>query len=182
LIANEPGDTGGNGVVPMKNNCAGMDAKLANLLLDPEAVPAKVQAHLNGCERCRRSLDELRAAMAQLDSWKAPEPSAYFLSRLHARMREERAAEPVGWLKNLSAQWRARQLYGPATHLRPLAAMALTALLLVGGGAYMGVTNWDKQPASPEQAAVVHDLQTMDSNAQLLDQLETLSSSNETGD
>jgi hypothetical protein len=33
----------------------------------------------------------------------------------------------------------------------------------------------------PGQAAVVHDLQTLDSNAQLLDELETLSS-NQNGD
>jgi hypothetical protein len=59
--------------------------------------------------------------------------------------------------------------------------MALTFVLLVGGGAYLGITNWDQQPAAPGQAAVVHDLQTMDSNTQLLDQLEALSSKNENG-
>jgi hypothetical protein len=59
--------------------------------------------------------------------------------------------------------------------------MALTVLLLLGGGAYLGITNWD-QAANPPEAAVVHDLQTLDTNAQLLDQLETLSSNNENGD
>ena len=174
-------DRRGNGVVPMertKNNCAGMDAKLANLLLDPAAAPAKVQAHVEGCERCRRELDELRATMALLDTWKAPEPSPYFLTRLEARLREEREAEPAGWFARL----RARFVYGPRTHVRPLAAMALTVLLLVGGGAYLGVTDWDQPPAAPGQAAVVHDLQTLDNNAQLLDQLEALSSNDENGD
>jgi hypothetical protein len=52
----------------------------------------------------------------------------------------------------------------------------------VGGGAYLGVTNWDQPPAVPgPSAAAVHDLQTMDSNAKLLDQLEQLSSSNDDG-
>ena len=60
-------------------------------------------------------------------------------------------------------------------HVRPLAAMALTVMLLVGGGTYLGVTNWDQGTTPPGQAAVVHDLQTMDSNAQLLDQLESIS-------
>jgi hypothetical protein len=180
-MPNEPGDTGGNGVVPMKNDCTGMDAKLAELLLDPAAAPAKVHAHVAGCERCRRELEELRAIMVQLDHWKAPEPSPYFLSRLEARLREERAAEPAGWLMGGLARLRAGFAYGPATHVRPLAAMAMTILLLVGGGTYLGVTDWNQPPATPEQA-VVHDLQTMDSNAQLLDQLETLSSSNESGD
>ena len=59
--------------------------------------------------------------------------------------------------------------------------MALTIALLVGGGAYLGVTNWEQPPAAPRQAAAVHDLQTMDSNAQLLDQLEALSTNNNDG-
>jgi hypothetical protein len=58
--------------------------------------------------------------------------------------------------------------------------MALTVALLVGGGAYLGVTDW-MQPAQPSQAAVVNDLQTLDSNAQVLDQMESLSG-NESGD
>jgi hypothetical protein len=68
-------------------------------------------------------------------------------------------------------------------HVRPLAAMALTIVLLVGGGAYLDVTNWDPSATPPPQTAVVHDLQTMESNAQLLDQLETMSTTNsENGD
>jgi len=51
----------------------------------------------------------------------------------------------------------------------------------VGGGTYLGVTDW-MQPAQPSpQAAVVHDLQTLDNNAQVLDQMEALSN-NESGD
>ena len=65
----------------MKPNCAGMDSKLASLLLDPAAVPAKVQAHVAGCEVCRRELEELRATMNLMDAWKGPEPNPYFLTR-----------------------------------------------------------------------------------------------------
>ena len=72
---------------------------------------------------------------------------------------------------------RARLAYGSRTHVRPLAAMALTLVLLLGGGMYLGVTDWNQPPQLPPgQAAVVHDLQTLDSNAKLLDELETLSS------
>jgi hypothetical protein len=158
----------------MKNKCAGMDAKLADLLLDAATVPVEVQSHLDRCESCRRELGELRATMALMESWEAPEPGPYFLSRLAARMREEREAEPIGWFDLL----RARLVYGTATHVRPLAAMAMSVVLLVGGGAYLGMTDWEQQQAAPRQAAVVKDLQTMDSNAQLLDQLESLSSNN----
>jgi len=155
-----------------------MEAKLADLLLDPSAASARVLEHVDGCDACRAELAQLRATMNLLDSWEAPEPSAYFLTRLDARMREEREAEPEGWFARL----RARLAYGPATHLRPLAAMALTLVLLVGGGTYLGVTDWDQTANPPSQAAVVHDLQTLDNNAQLLDQLEALSTTSDNGD
>jgi len=91
-------------------------------------------------------------------------------------MREERKAAPAGWLERM----RARILYGPQTHARPLAAMALTVMLILGGGAYLGVTNWEQQSVPSHEAAVIGDLQTLDSNAQLLDQLESISGTNST--
>lgn len=170
-----------------------MEGKLAELLLAPATGPdadfAGVRSHLEACEGCRRELAELRATMALLDEWEAPEPNPYFLTRLGARIEDERAAEPAGWLRGGLARMRARLVYGAGTHVRPLAAMALTVVLLVGGGAYLDVTNLDlsklgqpQAPAVAGQAAVVHDLQTMDNNAQLLDQLEALSSTSQNGD
>jgi hypothetical protein len=161
----------------MKNNCTGMESRLADLLLDPETVPAKVKSHVEECELCRRELADLRATMALMDTWEGPEPSPYFLSKLDVRMREERATAPASWLERL----RARLAYGPSMHVRPLAAMALAVVLLVGGGTYLGVSNVE-QPAPPPEAAVVHDLQTLDNNAQLLDQLESLQNTGENGD
>ena len=157
----------------MKKHCTGMESKLADLLLDPESVPAKVRDHVDGCANCRKELAELRATMGLMDGWEAPDPGPYFLTRLDARMREERAAVPASWLERL----RARISYGPSMHVRPLAAMALTVVLLVGGGAYLDVTNWDQPATAPPQTAVVHDLQTLDNNAQLLDQMEAMSNS-----
>jgi len=154
-----------------------MESELANLLLDPDAAPAKVRVHVEQCDHCRGELAELRATMALMDTWKSPEPSPYFLTRLDARMREERQAEPAGWLARL----RARFAYGPSMHVRPLAAMALTVMVLVGGGTYLGITNWDQTTAAPGQAAVVHDLQTLDNNAQLLDQMEAMSAPPDNG-
>ena len=164
-----------------KTNCKMVDEKRADLLLDPHAVPAKVQAHVAECGDCQAELQKLEAAMQLLDTWEVPEPSPYFLTRLGARMREEREAAPAGWLAGTFARIRAGIAYGPGLHVRPLAAMALTFVLLLGGGTYLGVTDW-MQPLQPSpQAAVVHDLQTLDSNAQVLDQMESLSS-NESGD
>jgi anti-sigma factor RsiW len=161
-----------------KTNCTGMDSKLADLLLDPKAVPAKVQTHVAECDRCQAELAELKAAMALLDQWQAPEPSPYFLTRLDARIREEREAAPTGWLKNRIARMRAVFAYGSVAHVRPLAAMAMTVMLLIGGGTYLGVTDWNHPAQPPAQTAVVHDLQLLDNNAQLLDQLESISDNN----
>ena len=155
----------------MKKGCSGMETKLAEMLLDPERVPAKVRAHVDECAGCREELAELRATMELMDTWEAPEPSPYFLTRLDARMREERATAPASWLERL----RARMTYGPSMHVRPLAAMALTVVLLVGGGAYLDVADLDQSAPQAGPTAVVHDLQTLDNNAQLLDQLETMS-------
>ena len=163
-------------------NCKMADDQLANLLLDTHRVPAKVQAHVAECGDCQGELRKLQAAMQLLDTWEAPEPSPYFLTRLGARMREEREAAPAGWLAQAIARVRATVKYGPGLHVRPLAAVALTVVLLVGGGTYLGVTDW-MQPAQPagQNAAVVSDLQTLDSNAQVLDQMEALTG-NQNGD
>ena len=109
--------------------------------------------------------------MELLDRWQAPEPNPYFLTRLNARLDEERQAAPAGWFERL----RVRLAYGSQLTLRPVAAMAMTAVLLIGGGTYLGMTNWKQTTAQPTDTAVVHDLQTLDNNAQLLDQLEILS-------
>jgi hypothetical protein len=166
-----------------KTSCAGMEEKLADMLLDAGPAPAKVQEHVAKCEDCQARLKELKATMNLLDAWEVPEPSPYFITRLGARMREEREAAPAGWFAGVIARLRAGMAYGPGLHGRPLAAMALTVLLLVGGGTYLGVTDW-MQPPVPQpgaNAAVVHDLQTIDNNSQILDQMEDLST-NSNGD
>lgn len=153
-------------------HCSEMDEKLADVLFDPATVPAEVHQHLTGCERCRRELEELNATMKVMETWEAPEPSPFFVTRVNARMREARQAEPTGWL----ARMRARFAQGPRANMRPLAAMALTVLLLVGGGTYLSVSNLVTPAPQPgNDASVVHDLQTLENNAQVLDTLESLS-------
>jgi anti-sigma factor RsiW len=165
-----------------KMNCTGKDERLAEMLLDPGAAPVEVRKHVEECDRCSRELDELRATMALLDAWEAPEPNPFFLSRLEAQMREVRSREAEGWLSGWFTRLRVGYATSGGRHVRPVAALALTVVLLVGGGAYLGITDWDQPQAAPGQAAVVNDLQTLDSNAQLLDQLEALSSNTENGD
>lgn len=153
-----------------KNICAGMEAKLAELLLDAETVPAAVQAHVSTCPNCSRELEELRATLSLMDAWEAPEPNPYFMTRFQARLAEEKRVAPAGWLERLKARF----LFGSQVHVKPLAALALTILVLLGGGTYLEVY-WEQPIAAPSQTAVVHDLQTLDNNAQLLDQLASIS-------
>jgi hypothetical protein len=160
-------------------NCNDMNSKMADLLLEPEQMTAEANSeavsHLSTCTECRTQLGELRATMALMDTWEVPEPNPYFLTRFNARLEEERRAEPASWFERV----RARFVYGSRMTMRPVAAMAMTITLLLGGGAYLGFTDWTRPPVVPVQAAVVHDLQTLDSNAQLLDQLESLSGQND---
>jgi len=166
----------GVGMNTTKTQCDEMGLKLADLLLDPESASAEVKAHVETCDACRGELSELRATMALLDGWEAPEPNPYFVTKTGARFREEREAAPAGWLERL----RARFVYGPRSHMRPVAAMAFSVALLLSGGAYLALNNLEP-PKPAGDAAVVHDLQLMDSNAELLDQLESLSNSQQDG-
>ena len=109
-----------------KNICTEMEEKLGDLLLDPSAVPENVTTHVAECESCHRQFEELRSTMALLDSWEAPEPNPFFMTRFQARLEEERRAAPSGFAARLVNRIRARVLYGPQLHARPLAALALT--------------------------------------------------------
>ncbi|WP_420238723.1 anti-sigma factor family protein [Telmatobacter bradus] len=161
-------------------NCTTVRTKLADLLFDPEQVPASVHTHVAACADCRKEVEDLSAMMCMLDGWHAPEPAPFFMTRMQARLRAEREAEPSGWLARQIAQIRNGFAFGPQANVRPVAALSLTVLLLLGSGTYMGMSDWShSQPKEQVQTAVVDDLRTMDKNAQLLDRLETLSNSDD---
>lgn len=146
---------------------------LAEMLFEPESASEQVKAHLASCEGCSRQLAELKATMSLLEAWKGAEPSPYFMTRMNARLAEERQSAPAGFFERL----RARLAYGPQHAWRPVAAMSLTVMLLLGGGAYVGFSGvLDSTQPQGRTTAVVRDLQNLDSNAQLLDQLEAMSS------
>ena len=145
---------------------------LPDLLLDRERAPMAARAHLEQCEDCRRELASLEATMLSLDGWEGVEPSPFFDARMAARMRQERSAPPAGWLERV----RSRFEYGSNAHLRPVAAGALALLLLIGGGTYAGISGL-RSPVSvtPVAAsATVRELQSLDENAQLFQQMDSL--------
>ena len=151
--------------------CRKVTASLPEMLLAPEQAGAEAREHLKVCAECARELKELQATMAALDGWSAPEISPWFDGRLQARLRDERAAAPAGWWERV----RERMRFGERVSLRPLAAAALALTIAVGGGIYEGFTA--PQPvATPTQSAspVIRDLQSLDENAQVFQELNSL--------
>ena len=120
---------------------------------------AEESSHLASCTSCAEQLKGMRATMALLDEWQAPEPSLYFDVRLQARLREEMAKSQVGWL-----HW----------FHRPVLAAALTVILGVGVGVFLTQDGRPPQPPAVEVGSAVDDLQTLDKNHDLYADFELL--------
>ncbi len=130
------------------------------------ASPA-AQEHLRSCVACAEELASFRQTMALLDEWRAPEPSRYFSSRLQARVREEAALQPAGWLAWLR---------------RPVIAAAAMVLVAIGVS-LLEVDNFqDHKTVATNDSAVrvsapgtaVSDLQYLDKNAELFSEFDAL--------
>ncbi len=158
--------------------CRKVKESLPDLLLAPETVSAETRAHAESCAECGRELQELRATMALMDAWEAPEVSPWFDGRLEARLGDERRAAPAGFLERLKARW----TFGDKVSVRPLAAATLALMIAIGGGVYEGVIT--RQPvATPTASAspVIRDLQSLDENAQVFQELNSMDQQ-DTGD
>jgi predicted anti-sigma-YlaC factor YlaD len=152
-----------------KMHCKAVRAQLADLLLDPAAASPVAHEHLAACAECGKEFRELQATMIAMDAWEAPEPTQYFDTRLAARLREEKANPPA----SLWERMRARLLYGSNLELRPIAAGTLALLLMIGGGTAVWMQNGTRPP-TPQESAIVNDLQLLDGNAQVYQQLNSL--------
>jgi anti-sigma factor RsiW len=116
-----------------------------------DAPSTEVQKHLIACSGCATKVDEFRSTMALLDEWEAPEPSPYFDTRLKARMREQKAAEPAGFMS-----W----------FRRPILAGALAGLMALGV-VMLALVDHPVVHQAPQQSAAVTDLQSLDNNEDL---------------
>jgi len=156
----------------MNIDCKTCRNALADLLLDESYAAAhpEVAAHIAACAECRKELEELQATFAMLDEWKAPEVSAYFDTKLHARLREAQALEPEGFW----ARTRAFLTYSTGHRLRPaLAGAMVLAVVLAGGGTFAGF--YQHNGAIAVQASpTVNDLKILDNNAQAMQQMDQL--------
>ncbi len=128
---------------------------------------AEVLKHVDSCAECAHALNELRATMALLDEWQAPEPSPYFDVRLQARLREEQQQSRATWL-----DWFRKPVLGIAAALLLAAGIGLTEL-----GRF---TNDTKQSVKVSGSVVaprgtaVGDLQFLDKNSDILQNFDAL--------
>lgn len=115
----------------------------------------EVNNHVRSCSDCAGMLAEFQKTMALLDEWVAPEPSPYFDTRLHARLREEAAKQPSSWLSWISLR-------------RPALAASLVAVVVVGAAVFRLEEKkfHHRTPvvAAIEPGTAVGDLQALDQN------------------
>jgi hypothetical protein len=132
-------------------NCHDVKENLIELLAEGPADPA-LAAHVKDCRKCAGELESLRSTMALMDEWQAPEPSPYFLTRLHAHVREERA-KPQPWFAWLR---------------RPAMAVSLAAVLVVGGASIPLIRMIIGKPTIQTAGSAVSDLDSLGRNHDLL--------------
>lgn len=142
-------------------NCNQVRELLPDVAAGMGAGAPEVETHISSCSTCAAKLQGLRQTMALLDEWQAPEPSAYFDTRLQARMREEMARPAVGWLHWIR---------------RPALATSLAAVIVAGGlvignrGVFFPEQMAINDPVVPgpvEPGTAVGDLQALDKNHEL---------------
>jgi anti-sigma factor RsiW len=113
----------------------------------------EVNDHLRSCSDCAGTLTEFQKTMALLDEWVAPEPSPYFDTRLHARLREEAAKQRSSWMARLRV---------------PALAMSLAAIVAVGATVFRlehkKFNNQSGPVAVADPGTAVGDLQALDKN------------------
>jgi|SRR5581483_2290662 len=139
-------------------------------LLGGEPVPAQVTGHMSSCADCARELESLRSTLAVLDEWKAPsDVSPYFMTRLMARVREEKPATENNWF----FAW----VRKPA-----LAASMAVVLIAAGGLSMLHVSNANPRAQQARTQAevqarvgtAVSDLQYLEGHNDLLAEFELL--------
>jgi len=157
----------------LDTDCKSCRSHLADLLLDGAytASHPELDQHLAACAACRTELNELRSTFALLDEYAAPEPSAFFDTRLHARLREAVAAEP----ESLWERMRSFLLFSTGRAFQPAVACALAVILLAGSsGTFLELHNMQNISTSAVSSATVDDLKVLDNNAQAEQQMNQL--------
>jgi hypothetical protein len=154
-----------------KSTCRRVDAYLTTLLLEHQPVPVEARNHIAVCPDCASELASMQSTMGILDERRAPDPGPFFDTRLNACLRQEKANAPAGLLERL----RARILYSDL-RVRPWAMGTVVVLLVMGSGTF---TVLNKQTGTVNTSLTVRELQCYDGDAQVIQQLGSLDSDDE---
>jgi hypothetical protein len=126
---------------------------MPDLATRPNTATPETEKHLRACAECSGKLAAFRQTMALLDEWQAPEPSPYFDVRLQARLREEMAKQPAGWLHWIR---------------RPVLAVSLALIMVASATLFRSDSQPPKSGTVPlalvEPGTAVGDLQALDKN------------------
>jgi len=147
--------------------CKEMNELMPDLATGMNEPGAEVNSHLRSCAICSGKLEEFRKTMALLDEWQAPEPSPYFDVRLRARLREEAATQPSGWL-----QWIRRPALAISAAL--LMIVGLTMFHINGTGTGSGNKTGTIASGPVQPGTAVGDLQALDKNQDLYSNFDVL--------
>ena len=146
--------------------CNELRAEFMGAVLNgPASTSPELQKHLTSCDACAGEYASFRQTMALLEEWKAPEPSPYFTTRLHARLKEETARRKVGlfaWLR------------------RPMAATAAAGLIALGAGLLESGAWPHGSKTAATTSSAVSDLQYLDKNADLFSDFDALDGQSQT--
>lgn len=126
-----------------------------------DASTPETKEHLRTCGECAHTLEEFRQTMALLDEWEAPEPSPYFDTRLQARLREEMAKQPSGFM-----QW----------FRKPVLAISF-AVVMIASVTFLRLNSPEKPKSvavAVEPGTAVGDLQALDKNHDLYSDFDVL--------
>ena len=153
----------------LSKDCKLYREHLPDFLLDDgyAAAHPELAAHSTGCPPCLYELTSLSQTMDLLSEYKAPDPSAFFDTRLHARLREAQAAPPEGVWERV----RSYLTFSTGRSFRPAVAGAMAAVLLLGGGGTLLQLRHDHAATVPQASSAVNDLKVLDNNEQAEQQL-----------
>ena len=148
-------------------SCEKMQELMPEVAMGAETPSPEMKSHLQACGKCAETLESMRATMALLDEWNAPEPSPYFDTRMQALLREEKEKAPAGGLS-----WFRRPVFGIAS-----VAVLAFGVAFVNGDRFPALKAPANQPTSVQRGTAVADLEYLDKSSDLLQDFDSLDSS-----
>ena len=153
-------------------DCKTFANELPDLVLTAGSKPSLAAvAHMKVCPPCAEEYLSFQQTFGLLDSWQAPEPTAYFDQKLAVLLREEQAKPKMGWFERLET----RLKLNTGRNFRPAMVGALALALMVSGGSIANLSSGARvTPTAASPSPALRDLQILDKNEQAFQQLNSL--------